>query len=139
MLLGPIQKLLAADTLQKMVSDPNSEDLPILEIWDQIQAEGGHPLAAPLAQVVEGPPLEVPLLDEIEGLGFESARHDAPPAVSVDEPRDSRAAACDGDALRRAVDGAHVEHDTGHAAEHAREKMGRPAAQQLPSTGGRRG
>jgi serine/threonine protein kinase len=48
------KKLLAADTLQKMVCDPNSEDLPILEIWDQIQAEGGHPLAAPLAQVVEG-------------------------------------------------------------------------------------
>ncbi len=49
-----IKKLLAADTLQKMVTDPNSEDPPILEIWDQVQAEGGHPVAAPLTQVVEG-------------------------------------------------------------------------------------
>lgn len=49
-----IKKLLAADTLQKMVSDPNSEDQPIIDLWEQIQAEGGHPLAAPLTPIVEG-------------------------------------------------------------------------------------
>ncbi len=48
------KKLMAADQLQKMLADPNSEDQPVIETWNTIQAEGGHPLAEPLKQVVEG-------------------------------------------------------------------------------------
>ena len=48
------KKLFAADMLQKMLADTNSEDQQVVDAWESLRQQGGHPLADPLAQVVEG-------------------------------------------------------------------------------------
>jgi serine/threonine protein kinase len=46
--------ILEADKLRRLLSDTNSDDRQVIESWEFIQEQGGHPLADPLAKVVQG-------------------------------------------------------------------------------------
>jgi len=48
-----VKKIVACDTLMKLLDDPNSDDKQVLETWDAIEQAGGHPLAAPLVPHVQ--------------------------------------------------------------------------------------